>query len=300
MTIELTFLGTSSQAPTKNRSAFSVHTKFLNNRFLFDCGEGTQRQLILAELSPYKIQSVFLSHVHADHNLGLAGLMQTLTSLGRTEELNIYGPKETKGIVDFFSNWGGYYEPGYSIIFHEVKEGKIFENPDFSMTAFKLEHAVTCYGYVFDEKVGVNLDMKKLGKIGIEESPICRDLKEKGEITWKGKKVKLEDYSKPQRRARKVVYVIDTLPCENIIKYSKNADILICEATHAEELKERSNEYFHMTSKDAARLAKKADVGKLILTHFSARYEDEKLLEKEARTIFKNTIATKDLMKIEL
>ncbi len=299
--IEITFLGTSSGVPTKNRNTFSIHFKFLNNRFLFDCGEGTQRQLFSSDISPFKIQHVFLSHLHADHVLGLAGLIQTLQSLGREDELNIYGPKGVKEIVGFFTDWGDLFKAGYPIKIHEVtKEGLVFENQDYSMTAFKTDHTVPCLGYVFEEKVGYNLDIKKLKKIGIEEGPICRDLKENGTIEWKGKKIHLKDYIKPLRNGTKICMVTDTRPDENIVKYAKNADVFICEATHADDLKDRSHEYGHMTSKDAAKIAKKADVGKLYLSHFSARYDDEKFLEKEAREIFKDSHAAKDLMRIEL
>jgi ribonuclease Z len=298
--IEITFLGTSSGVPTKNRNTFSVHFKFLNNRFLFDCGEGTQRQLFKAEISPFKIQNVFLSHLHADHVLGLGGLIQTLHSLGREEELNIFGPKGIKEIVEFFVDWGDHFKAGYPIFIHEAKEGLVFKNVDYTITAFRTDHNVPCLGYVFEERVGINLDMKKLGKIGIGEGVHCRELKENGSIIWKGKKIKLENYSKPVRRGKKICMVTDTRPNNNIIKYAKNSDIFICEATHADDLKERSHEYGHMTSKDAARLAKKAGVDKLYLTHFSARYDDEKFLEKEAREIFKKTYAAKDLMKIDL
>lgn len=298
--IEITFLGTAGMVPTKERNLFSIHLKFLNNRMLFDCGENTQKQLILAKLSPYKIQNIFFTHLHADHVLGLGGLLQTLNAMGKEEGLNIYGPKGIKDIVKFFTNWAGHFVCGFPVKTHEIKEGVIFENMDYRITAFPVKHHIPCYGFVFDEKVGVNLNMKKLKKLGITEGKICREFKEKGKIKWKGKIIKLEDYSKPRRKATKISIAVDTIPCENIVKYSKNADLLICEAMHLDELKEKTHEYMHMTAKDAARLAKEARVNRLVLSHFSARYEDEKAIEKEAKSIFRNTITAKDLMRIEL
>lgn len=298
--IEITFLGNAASLPTKERNLFSIHLKYLNNRMLFDCGEGTQRQLLTAGISPYRLQNIFITHLHADHILGLGGLLQTLNFLGREEGLMIFGPRKTKKIVDFFKNWD-YFECGFPIKTKEIwKDGLVFENKDFSITAFKVDHHCPTYGYVFEEKVEVNLDQRKIRKLGLERNPLCRKLKKEGKIRWKGKIVKLEDVAKPLRRKRKIVLAVDSKPCKSIVKYAKNADLLICEATHTEDLREKSHMYFHMTAKDAARIAKKADVGKLALTHFSARYEDEKVLEKEAKTIFKNTIAVKDLMSVEI
>ncbi len=297
--MRITFLGTSASIPTKERNLFSIHLQHLNNRFLFDCGEGTQRQMFKAGLSPFKITAVFITHIHADHLLGLAGLLQTMNFLGRKEPLTVYGPEKIKKYVNFFKSWD-YTEFGFEIKAKEVKEGKIFENQDCIISAFELKHSAPCYGYLFEEKREINLDKKKFEKLGLKEGPLLKELKEKGEITFKGKKITLEQVAKPKKPGTKIAVVVDTLPIPKIIEKVKQADVLICEATHSDELKEKSHEYFHMTAKDAAMIAQKAQVKQLILTHFSARYENEKTLEEEAKKVFKNTLAAKDLMVIDL
>jgi ribonuclease Z len=300
--MEITFLGTSTSTPTKLRGHPAIHVKFLNHNFLWDCGEGTQRQLTIAGISPFRIDQVFITHLHGDHILGLGGLIQTLAILGRKEQLSVLGPKGVKRYVDFFADPENYFFMEYKIEVKEVKEGIVYEGEDFKMRAFKAEHK-QCpnYGYVFEEKVMVNLDKTKLRKIGLEGRLECRELKENGKITWRGKTVSLESVSSPIRDGMKVVYTGDSIPCEEIIEAAKDADLLISEATMSEEMKEKAHEYGHMTAKDAARIAKKAGVKKLILTHISPRYDDDpKVLEKEAREIFRNTDIANDFMKISL
>ncbi len=299
--MEITFLGTSTSAPTKTRNHPGIHVKFLSHNFMMDCGEGTQRQMILAGISPYKVSQIFITHVHGDHLLGIGGLLQTQGFLGRKDPLTIFGPKGIKKYVDFFANWE-YSFRDFDINVKEVKEGQIYEDEDFSMAAFKAEHSqCPALGYVFEEKVEANLDKEKLRKLGLEGQPACRELKEKGKVNWRGKTVYMKDVSRPIRKGMRIVYTGDSTPCEAIVKAAKNADVLIAEATFSEELKEKAHDYGHMTAKDAARIAKKANVRRLLLTHISPRYdENPKILEKEAREIFKNTDIASDFMKIEV
>lgn len=294
-------MGTSTSAPTKTRNHPSIHVKFLNHSFLWDCGEGTQRQLILAGISPFKINQVFITHVHGDHLLGLGGLLQTQGFLDRKDPITVYGPKGVKKYVDFFAEWE-YSFRDYEINVEEIKEGIVYENGDFKMSAFKVEHGqCPTFGYLFEEKVERNLDKEKLRKLGLLENPLCKELKDSGKVAWKGKTIYLDDVSRPIRRNVKVAYTGDSNPCDEILKAAKEADLLISEATFSEELKEKAHDYGHMTAKDAARLAKKAGANRLILTHISPRYdENPKLLEKEARTIFKNTDIANDFMRIEV
>ena len=297
--MQLTFLGTSAGIPTKDRNTSSIHLKFLNYNILFDCGEGTQRQMMQAGLGIQRITHVFISHIHADHLLGLAGLIQTMNFNGRTKELHVYGPKEAKKYVDFFKKWD-YVDYTFETKFHELKQGTVLDTPDFSIKAIKLEHGIPCYGFVFEEKVETNVDKKKLKKYGLKQSPLIGELKEKGKIKFKGKTIYLKDVSTQRRKPKKIAVIMDTKPFDELAEEVKGADVLITEATHSEELKERSHEYGHMTAKDAARLAKKADAKQLILTHFSSRYKDTKKLQSEAKQIFKNTTAAKDFYQIEL
>ena len=297
--MELTFLGTSGAIPTKERNQSAIHLKFLSHNILFDCGEGTQRQLFKANISPMKINSIFITHIHGDHLLGLGGLIQTMNFNNRTKDLHIYGPLETKKYIDFFSSWDC-IDFNFKIKFHQLKEGNVVNEPEFKINAFELEHGLPCYGFTFEEKVEINVDNKKFKKLGLTEGPLIKELKEKGKIKINGKTIKIEDISKPMRKPKKISIVLDTRPIQSIAKHVQNSDILVCEATHLDKLKEKSHEYGHMTAKDASMIAKKAGVGKLILTHFSSRYKEEKELEKESKKIFKNTIAAKDFSVFEL
>ena len=297
--IELAFLGTSASIPTKDRGMFSVHLKHLDNRFLFDCGEGTQRQLFKAGISPFKIQNIFITHLHADHVLGIAGLIQTLNFLGRNEDLHIYGPVKIEKYVDFFSQWD-YLELNYKIITHEVKEGIVFENDTCIVTAFEQQHSCPCFGYVFEEKTEINVDKKLFKKFGLKEGPQIKELKENGFVMVDGKKVTMEQVSLPKKKPAKITFSVDTRPHDGILKYAMNSDVLVSEATHSEGMSKKSHEYGHMTAKDAATIAKQTKSKKLVISHFSNRYEDIKELEDEAKAVFKNTIAAEDLMTLEV
>lgn len=300
MSIELTFLGTSGNLPTKTRNHTSVHLKFLNHNVLFDCGEGVQRQLAIAGLSNYRVDAVFISSGHADHVLGLGGLIQTQSFLGRREELLVCGPRAVKRLIDFYAGPGFFEEGNYGVRFVEAQEGVVFDSQDFFVTAFPQKHSCQSFGYVFEEKTDVNLDVKKLEKLGLADNPACRVLKEKGAVEWKGKTIRLGDVMLPKRRGVKIAYCVETEPVEKAAEFVKNADVLVCETTYAEDLRDQAHAYGHMTAKDAARLAKKAKADKLVLTHYSARYDDEKALEAEAKEIFKNTVAAKDFTRIML
>ncbi len=297
--MEITFLGTSAGIPTKDRNTTAIHLKFLGNSLLFDCGEGTQRQMMKAGLSIQKISHIFISHIHADHLLGLAGLIQTMGFNSRTKELHIYAPKEARKYVNFFKKWD-YLNLGYEIKFHSLKQGTILETQEFKIKAVELKHGIPCYGFVFEEKVEVNLDKKKLKKYGLKESPLLKELKKKGKIKFKGKTVYLKDVSTQRRKPKKISIIMDTKPFEKLAEEVKESDVFICEATHMDELKQKSHEYGHMTAKDAATTAKKAGVKKLIITHFSSRYKDAKELQKEAKKIFKETEAAEDFYTIQL
>jgi ribonuclease Z len=297
--MEITFLGTSTTMPSKTRNTTAIHIQHMDNRLLFDCGEGTQRQMMLANLSVFKLSAIFISHLHADHVLGLGGIIQSMAFLGREKELFIFGPPKIKKYIDFYQNWD-YFDCPYKITTKEVKDGKVFDDTDYSVSAFEVEHGFPAFGFVFEEKTEINLDKKKLKKLGLEGSPICRELKEKGEIEWRGKQVRLEDIAAPHKLGKKIAYTGDSKPCPNLAKWSKNADLLICDATFSDDLKQKAHDYWHMTVKDAARVAKEADVGKLVLTHFSPRYEDVSELVKEAKAVFKDTVAAEDFMKLVL
>lgn len=296
--LELTFLGTGSGPPTKTRNHSAIYLHYNQDNFLFDCGEGTQRQMIIAKgVSFMKLDRIFITHWHADHWVGLIGLLYTMNLEGRNTPLYIYGPNAERFVSDILDldYWGTIFRVIPKNVPHEGNiETKIYETNEFYISSIPTKHSIPSVAYCFKEKDKVNVDMEKAEKLfGLKQGRLVGKLKEKGEIIFKGKKIKLEEVAIPKPGV-KVVYSGDTEPCENIIKISKNADVLIHDATFIES----KEELMHTDAKQAAEIAKKAEVKNLILTHFSRRYTNLKEIEDEAKKIFPNSFVAKDFMKI--
>lgn len=297
--IELTFLGTGSSIPTVKRSHASIWVRHEKEVMLFDCGESTQTQILKARHNFMRIDRIFITHWHADHWAGLIGLILTMNMERRKKPLYIYGPEADRFVRDILDL--GYWGVGFSLIpKHVPYEGdeitSVLKTKDFEITSIPVEHSVPSVGYCFKEHDTINVDIKKAEKLyGLKQGPIVGKLKNNGEITFKGKKITLKDVGYTKKGV-KIVYSGDTSPCDNIVKLAESADVLIHDATFTEEIEDRK----HSGAKEAAEIAKKAKVKKLILTHFSRRYTDEKVLEKEAKKIFKNSVAAKDFMKLRV
>lgn len=294
--MQLIILGTSATVPTKNRNHGGYLLTYKAEGLLFDCGEGIQRQMKQAGISFSKITRIFLSHWHGDHMLGLPGLLQSMAMHDYTKELKIYGPPGSK---IKFKKLLEAFESSYPIeaTMHEVKEGKFLDTKDFYIEAYPLAHRAKCYGYRFVEKNKRKIKLSALKKLKIPEGPIVGKLQEGKTITHKGKKIKPEQVSTIVQ-GKIFGFISDTRPCKKCNNIAKNADLLLCESTYSSEHAEKAEEYFHMTAVEAAQIASQNNVKKLVLTHFSARYKDESMLEKDARTVFDNTLAARDFMKI--
>jgi ribonuclease Z len=251
-----------------------------------------------AGIRPNKITKIFLSHWHGDHMLGLPGLLQTMAVNEYTKALNIYGPPGSKlkykKMLDAF-------ESSYKIeaTMHDVKEGKFLETDDYYVESYPLAHRTKCYGYRLVEKDIRRIQMSKLKKLGVSQGPIVGKIQEGKTITVKGKKIKPTDVS-ILVKGRIFAYIADTRPCKNCIKIAKNADLLLCESTYTSEHKDKAETYKHMTAQEAAQIAAQSNVKKLILTHYSARYKDEHVLEEDAREIFDNSFGAKDFAKFKI
>jgi len=296
--IEITFLGTSSMVPTKERNQSSILISYKTNGILIDCGEGTQRQLKTAGIAITKINKVLITHWHGDHTFGLPGLISTLGSCDYSKTLEIYGPRGTK---EHFDNMlkAFIFDKRIKINVKEIGPGKFFENEDFLLEAMPLEHGTITLGYNFIEKDRRKIDLKRIKKLGIPEGPLLGKLQENKTITWKGKKITPKDTTY-MLKGKKISIIADTVPCENCYKLAKDADLLVCEATYSSKLEEKGEEYGHMTAKNAALIANKVNVKKLVLNHFSARYRDTQEIEEDARNYFDDVICAYDLMKIKL
>jgi len=268
--------------PTKKRSQSAIHIKHGPENILFDCGEGTQRQLRIAGISPMKIDNIFVTHWHGDHTLGIAGLIQSMSASRREKPLGIYGPVGTSEriyhIIRSFSFDLTFKIKTTDIKIKENKIEKIFEGKDFFIEASPVKHIIPCLAYSLIEKGKRRINIEYVKKeMGITKHPILGKLQKGETIVWKGKKItpKKATYFSP---GKKITYIVDTSYFEGLIKIAKNADLLICEATYSENLEEKAMEYTHLTAKKAATIAKKAKVKKLILTHFSQRYKSLKPL----------------------
>ena len=294
---EVTLLGTAGSAPTKSRSLPGIYLSYEGDAFLFDCGEGTQIQLLKYGLNSHKIRAIFLSHIHGDHVIGIAGIVRTLALNNRTEELKIFIPKGYEKAVKLLITFDKAMV-NYPIKIIGINSGEIFKGKNFSISSFRLNHTIPTYGFIFKEKDSLKFDIKKCKVLGIK-GEMFKELELKGHIFINGKKHHLRTLSSV-KHGRKVAYASDTRPSKETEKAAKNADLLIHESSYTNEYLELAKSRKHSTSIEAATVAKNSKVKLLVLTHFSARYKDDFELIKEATRIFKNTTAGTDGYKIVL
>lgn len=299
--MEITFLGTSSMVPTKERNQSALLVTYKAEGILVDCGEGTQRQFKMTGLPLTKITRILISHWHGDHVLGLPGLLQTLNSSTTTHRVEVYGPKGTKVQFDFMKKaflMEG-HSGGLTLEVHDVDEGVFFENDDFYLEAGKLDHSVPCLGYSIVEKDKVHVNIEAAKKLGLPEGPVLGRLQKGETVAWKGRSIGPSDVTY-KSSGKKVTVIMDTELCQGAVKLAGNADLLVCEATYANELEEKAREYKHLTAGQAASIANKAGAGKLVLTHFSQRYKTTAKAEEDARGTFDNIVCAKDFMRIKI
>lgn len=296
--MEITFLGTGSMLPTKMRNHSAILITHHKYGLLFDCGEGTQRQIQFIKTKHNKIDVICISHWHGDHCLGLPGLIETLGSLNYTKTLHIYGPTGTKKHLKAMQES---YSSGWTIPINaqDIEEGTIYENEEFTIEANKLIHNVESYGFRLVQKEKRRIDTEKLKEKNIPPGAHLKLLQENKTAEFKGKKLnpKTLTYIVP---GKVISYISDTGMCLGAEKTAKNADLLISESTFDASLELDAKKYNHLTSKQAAQIAKKSKAKQLILTHFSQRYTNTKQLVDEAKEIFPKTSAAFDLLQIKL
>ena len=299
--LKITFLGTGGSVPSPHRNPSAIAVRRESELFLFDCGEGTQQQMMRAKTG-MKITAIFITHFHADHVLGIPGLLQTLSLQGRTEPLEIYGPKGVKRFLYHLLSLG-YASKNFDVKAIELQHGDVIRRQNYEIRAFKTEHNIRSIGYVLEEAMRPGkFNRERAIELGLKPGPLFSKLQHGESVFVNGREIRPEDVLGPPRPGRKIVYTGDTRPCESVIQAAENADILIHDGSLAEAEKELAIEYMHSTVTEAAEVAAKANVRKLILTHISARYDDEdaKKLEEEAKKIFPNTIVASDLMTIDV
>ncbi len=300
--MQIIFLGTAGSIPTPKRSLPAVLIKRRDEQIMFDAGEGVQKQMIIAKTGFNKKMKVFITHMHGDHVLGLPGLLQTMTLLERQKPLEIYGPP---GITQFLEDLRKtvQFALTYPVEIHEIeKPGIICNEQEYFVRAVRSDHSIPGLVYALIEKPRPGRFYPGKAKaLGVPEGILWSKLQKGQKITLpNGQTVKPEEVMGPLRRGRKIVYTGDTRPFANLTKLASNADLLIHDATLGDDMKSRAEEDGHSTPGQAAKIAKKAKVKQLILTHISARYEDTTSLLNQAKKTFKNTVIAEDFMKIEI
>ena len=295
--MNITFLGTSSMMPTKERNHSSILISYKNHGILVDCGEGTQRQLRIAGIKPSKITKLLITHWHGDHVLGIPGLIQNLAAHNYKNTLEIYGPKGSK---KYLKNMlaGIVLQERLKYEVKEISSG-IFYKRDLIIEALPLDHITPCLAYSFKEKDSRRININYTKKFGLTNHPLLGSLQNGKNIVYKGKKISASKAT-TLIKGKKVTIVMDTAPTRNAVKIAKNSDLLITEATWSKELEKFVMKRKHLTAELAARIAKQANAKKLILTHFSQRYKDIKQLETEAKKVFKNTFLAEDFMQVDV
>ncbi|AKB52200.1 Ribonuclease Z [Methanosarcina barkeri str. Wiesmoor] len=299
--LRITFLGTGGSLPTRNRNPSAVMVNREGELILFDCGEGTQQQMMRAKTGMMNLSSIFVSHFHADHFLGIPGLIQTMSFMGRKEPLLIYGPEGTREFTELFKALG-YFNLNYEVQGIQLKPGDVVERKEYVIRALKTEHSISSLGYALIENPRPGrFNREKAIELGIPPGPLFSKLQKGKTVEVNGKLVKPEDVMGALRPGRTVVYSGDTRPCEPILKASRDADVLIHDGSFADEMADWAEESKHSTAGEVAALAKEAGVRRLILTHISSRYTDDaEPLLIDSKKVFENVIIAEDLMEIEV
>lgn len=300
---ELHILGCGSALPTTRHFPTSQIVNVRDKLFMIDCGEGAQLQFRKSRLKFSRLNTIFISHLHGDHCFGLLGLISTLNLLGRTAELHIYSPKGLEELMtpmlDFFN-----HQMTYKVLFHEFEtkeQSLIYEDRSITVTTIPLRHRMPCCGFLFAEKQRPNhilRDMVDFYQVPVYE--LNRIKNGADYVTPEGEVIPNSRLTRPSNPPRRYAYCSDTLYLPSIVEQIKGVDLLFHEATFAEEDAPRAKETFHTTASQAAQIARDAEVKKLLIGHFSARYDDETLLLEEARAIFPATQLAKETLCVSV
>ncbi|MBW8360193.1 MAG: ribonuclease Z [Weeksellaceae bacterium] len=304
MSTYLTILGYNSAIPTVNSSPTAQFLDMEERHFLIDCGEGTQVQLRKAKARFSKINHIFISHLHGDHCFGLPGLIASFRLLGREVPIHIYGPKGIKEMLETIFRITETHR-GFEIVYHELESKtseKIYEDNRVEVFTIPLNHRIYCNGYLFREKPKErHLDMREVSKYPEIETCDYHNIKlGKDFVLSDGYVLKNEILTLEPSKSVSYAFCSDTRYLESILPLIENVDVLYHEATFLHDLKEMADYTGHTTALEAARIARKANVGKLILGHFSNRYGDLAVFTDEARTVFPNSFLPKALEPVKI
>jgi len=300
--IEITILGTTAGIPTRERAHAALYLSYKGKNefcYLLDCGEGTQRQILLADLNPMKLDEIFITHWHGDHYFGLPGLIDTMGFENRLKPLTIYAPEAERftNLLDL-----GYSSKGFRITPKNVPAKgcqikELLETGDFKIVSVPVRHDVAAVAYSLIEKDRVKINKEKAKKVGLPaQGLIYREIKEKGRVIFEGKKIEFEDISLVEK-GKKIVYSGDTEICDNLTRLVQDADLLIQDCTYFDS--EKFEKYGHASLGDVVKMVEQAKVKRVILTHISRRYRDLEKLRRKVRDYPTLTIA-EDFMKVTI
>ncbi|MBF2017520.1 MAG: ribonuclease Z [Rivularia sp. T60_A2020_040] len=306
--MQITFLGTSSGVPTRSRNVSSVALRLPQRAelWLFDCGEGTQHQILRSDLKMSQLSRIFITHMHGDHIFGLMGLLASCGLAGNVSHVDIYGPE---GLNEYLQACRRYSHThfSYPVKVHAVRPGIVYEDAEFIVSCNILHHRVTAYGYRVEEKNRAGkFDVEKAKALEIPPGRVYGQLKRGETVTLKdGRVINGSDLCGPTEIGRKFVYCTDTVFCENAVDLAKDADVLIHEATFAHQDSQMAFDRLHSTSTMAAQTALAAGAHHLIMSHFSPRYAPGNAIElkdllNEGRAIFPNTQMAYDFMTYDV
>ncbi|MCW5877370.1 MAG: ribonuclease Z [Anaerolineales bacterium] len=295
---EFVFLGTSASAPSVHRGLSAHIIKHNEMRFLVDCGEGTQRQILRSGLGFKRLNHILVTHGHLDHILGLAGLFSTFTRWETLEDIEIMAGKWTLERIDALLYGVRVIPKGkgpVNVSLRAVQPGVIFEGDDFEVRAFAVSHrGPDCLGFVFEEHARRPFLPEKAEALGVPPGPLRRDLVNGRAVTLEnGTVVQPDQVLGDEVKGAKLVHIGDTGRTDDILEHCRDADALVIEATYLEEEREMAREFAHLTARQSAELAREAGVGKLLLTHISRRYREGDVLA-EAQAVFPNTHVARD------
>ena len=293
--MRICFLGTGGGMPSKKRGLPSIAVRLKKSLLIFDCGEGTQRQLMLAGLGMKPNIHVFITHLHGDHVLGLPGLLFTWSMNGRTSEVQVHGPP---GIARFLKS---VMMPQLGRLGFEVRVDELHPNTstkieDVAVSCFSTEHTSYSYGYVVEEGMRPGkMRVEFLESLGLPKGPLWGMLQRGNPVMYNNRVIMPEEALEPPRPGRKLVYTGDTRPCSSVVEASLKADVLIHDSTFDDSMLEKAVEEGHSTASEAAKVALRAGVKRLYLFHISPRYEDEGVLLNQARRVFPECYVAQDL-----
>jgi ribonuclease Z len=288
--LSVTILGNNSAVPAFNRHPTSQVVSLDGTNYLVDCGEGTQIQMIKYKVRRGKISHIFISHLHGDHYFGLVGLLNTFGLLSHKQELHVYGPAPLQQIIEMQMNVAETVLP-YPLHFHTLTKPEVLvDNEKIRVSCFPTAHRIECYGFLFEEKEGKRkLLIDKIRKLMIPISFYSSLQEGLDYITPRGQVIANDSVTASPERGKKYAFCADTKYEESLIQYIYGADMIYHETTYLDNMRDKAHERFHCTTKQAAELAKKAMVGKLLIGHFSSKYNTLDQFEAEAREVFQNT-----------